>query len=128
MTQGPKSEHITRRVYSGRVIDLEICEVILPNGVATRLELIRHPGGAAVVALDARLPMDQQLPIIISGVAEMRGVHSRVRIGSEISRRDMPQLALMSSENRAAASLAHHYVCTLLRREQLIHFMIIILG
>jgi len=54
MTQGPKSEHITRRVYSGRVIDLEICEVILPNGVATRLELIRHPGGAAVVALDEK--------------------------------------------------------------------------
>lgn len=52
MTQDPKSEHITRRIYSGKVIDLEVSEVTLPNGVTTRLELIRHPGGAAVVALD----------------------------------------------------------------------------
>jgi D-alanyl-D-alanine endopeptidase (penicillin-binding protein 7) len=39
----------------------------------------------------------------------MKGVFSRVRVGSEISRREMLLLALMSSENRAAASLAHHY-------------------
>jgi D-alanyl-D-alanine endopeptidase (penicillin-binding protein 7) len=39
----------------------------------------------------------------------MQGVFSRVRIGSEISRREMLLLTLMSSENRAAASLAHHY-------------------
>lgn len=54
MSQDPKTEHITRRVYSGRVIDLEVSEVTLPNGVTTRLELIRHPGGAAVVALDEK--------------------------------------------------------------------------
>ena len=53
--------------------------------------------------------MDQQLPIVIKDVKEMRGVFSRVRVGSELSRRDMLQLTLMSSENRAAASLAHHY-------------------
>ncbi len=54
MTRDPKTEHITRRVYSGKVIDLEISEVTLPNGVTTRLELIRHPGGAAAVALDEK--------------------------------------------------------------------------
>jgi D-alanyl-D-alanine endopeptidase (penicillin-binding protein 7) len=32
-----------------------------------------------------------------------------VRLNSEISRKNMLLLALMSSENRAAASLAHHY-------------------
>ncbi len=32
-----------------------------------------------------------------------------MRLNSQISRRDMLLLALMSSENRAAASLAHHY-------------------
>jgi D-alanyl-D-alanine endopeptidase (penicillin-binding protein 7) len=47
--------------------------------------------------------------VIIRDVPEMRGVYSRVRIGSEISRKEMLLLALMSSENRAAASLAHHY-------------------
>lgn len=63
----------------------------------------------AVVTLDAKLPLDEQLPIVIKDVSEMRGVYSRVRVGSVLSRRDMLQLALMSSENRAAASLAHHY-------------------
>ncbi len=39
----------------------------------------------------------------------MRGIFSRVRLGSQLTRRDMLQLALVSSENRAATSLAHHY-------------------
>lgn len=63
----------------------------------------------AIVTLDAKPALDQQLPIVIKDVKEMRGIYSRVRIGSELSRRDMLQLTLMSSENRAAASLAHHY-------------------
>lgn len=63
----------------------------------------------AMVVLDAKQPLDQQLDIVIRDVAQMRGVYSRVRIGSQLSRRDMLLLTLMSSENRAAASLAHHY-------------------
>jgi D-alanyl-D-alanine endopeptidase (penicillin-binding protein 7) len=61
------------------------------------------------VVLDAKLPLDEVLPITIREVPEMRGVFSRVRIGSEVSRREMLLMTLMSSENRAAASLAHHY-------------------
>ncbi len=63
----------------------------------------------AMVVLDARLPMDELLSVDISQTPEMRGVFSRVKLNSEISRRNMLLLALMSSENRAAASLAHHY-------------------
>ncbi len=63
----------------------------------------------AMVTLDAKLPLNEQLPVIIRDVHDMRGVYSRVRIGSEISRREMLLLTLMSSENRAASSLAHHY-------------------
>jgi serine-type D-Ala-D-Ala endopeptidase (penicillin-binding protein 7) len=63
----------------------------------------------ALVVLDAKLPLDEKLAIHISDTKEMKNVYSRVRIGSEISRKDMLLLALMSSENRAAASLAHHY-------------------
>lgn len=63
----------------------------------------------AMVVLDAKQSLDQQLDIVIRDVAEMRGVYSRVRLGSQLSRRDMLLLTLMSSENRAAASLAHHY-------------------
>jgi D-alanyl-D-alanine endopeptidase (penicillin-binding protein 7) len=63
----------------------------------------------AMVVLDAKQPLDEQLSVVIRDVPEMRGVYSRVRLGSEISRREMLLLTLMSSENRAAASLAHHY-------------------
>ena len=63
----------------------------------------------AMVVLDSKLPLDEVLPIAISETSEMRGVFSRVRVGSQISRRDMLLLALMSSENRAAASLAQNY-------------------
>ncbi|HEY7641981.1 MAG TPA: NUDIX hydrolase [Steroidobacteraceae bacterium] len=40
-------------VFSGRVIDVNIERVALPNGTTATLEIIRHPGGAAVLALDA---------------------------------------------------------------------------
>ncbi len=40
-------------VYEGKVIDVGIDSVTLPNGVSCDLEIIRHPGGAAVVALDS---------------------------------------------------------------------------
>jgi 8-oxo-dGTP pyrophosphatase MutT (NUDIX family) len=38
--------------FRGRVITVTVDEVILPNGHRERLELVHHPGGAAVVALD----------------------------------------------------------------------------
>ena len=63
----------------------------------------------AMVVLDARLPLNEKLKVDISQTPEMKGIYSRVRLNSEISRKDMLLLALMSSENRAAASLAHHY-------------------
>jgi ADP-ribose pyrophosphatase len=43
-----------RPVFIGRVIELGIERVQLPNGRIAELEIVRHPGGAAVVALDDR--------------------------------------------------------------------------
>jgi ADP-ribose pyrophosphatase len=40
-------------IYSGRIVDLGLETVTLPNGVAVELEIIRHPGAAAVVPLHA---------------------------------------------------------------------------
>jgi ADP-ribose pyrophosphatase len=39
-------------VFTGRVIEVNIERVELPNGTTASLEIIRHPGGAAVLALD----------------------------------------------------------------------------
>jgi 8-oxo-dGTP pyrophosphatase MutT (NUDIX family) len=40
-------------VFDGRVIRVDVEQVLLPNGHTARYEIVRHPGGAAVVALDA---------------------------------------------------------------------------
>jgi ADP-ribose pyrophosphatase len=42
-----------RNVFAGRVLTLNIESVRLPNGHLADLEIAHHPGGAAVVALDA---------------------------------------------------------------------------
>mgnify|MGYP001828344921 FL=1 len=43
----------TREVrYQGTIVDLGVETVSLPNGHIIRLEVVRHPGGSAVVALD----------------------------------------------------------------------------
>lgn len=42
----------TEQIYSGRVVNLVVHEVELPNGGHSRRELVRHPGAVAIVALD----------------------------------------------------------------------------
>ena len=39
------------QIYEGRVVNLAVEEVVLPNGATTRLEVMRHPGAAAAVPL-----------------------------------------------------------------------------
>lgn len=43
-----------RILYRGRAVDLGLEQVELPNGRHCKLEIVRHPGGAAVVAADER--------------------------------------------------------------------------
>jgi ADP-ribose pyrophosphatase len=40
---------MSRNIYTGKVVTLNIDTVTLPNGVTVDLELVRHPGAAAVV-------------------------------------------------------------------------------
>ena len=40
-------------IYDGRVVRLSVDRVRLPNGNVTELELIRHPGAAAALPIDA---------------------------------------------------------------------------
>lgn len=47
-----EAELLNRRsVYEGRVVDLSVDRVRMPNGKTTELEVIRHPGAAAMVPL-----------------------------------------------------------------------------
>lgn len=42
---------MTRNIFKGRVVDLNLETVTLPNGITVELEVIRHPGAAAVVPM-----------------------------------------------------------------------------
>ncbi|RZA34586.1 MAG: peptidase S11 [Lysobacteraceae bacterium] len=63
----------------------------------------------AMVVLDARQDLDELIEIDRSDVDTVKHSSSRVPVGALISRRDVLQLALMSSDNRAAHALARTY-------------------
>ena len=63
----------------------------------------------AMVTLDAKLPEDETISIGIDDLDFLKGTTSRLRLGVELPRHEMLRLALMSSENRAASSLARTY-------------------
>lgn len=89
-------------LQTNKVIYSSNPDVVVPIASVTKLM-------TAMVVLDAKLPLDEHISMNISDTPEMKGVFSRVKLKSELSRRDTLLIALMSSENRAAASLAHHY-------------------
>ena len=63
----------------------------------------------AIVTLDADLSLDESIAIDVDDLDYLKGTRSRLRMGAELPRREMLRLALMSSENRAASSLARTY-------------------
>src|SRR3989454_5427594 len=42
---------MNKNIYKGRVVTLNLETVTLPNGATVELEIIRHPGAAAIVPL-----------------------------------------------------------------------------
>jgi ADP-ribose pyrophosphatase len=43
---------VSRQIYKGRIVDLHLEHVTLPNGHAVDLEVMHHPGASAVAAVD----------------------------------------------------------------------------
>lgn len=63
----------------------------------------------AMVALDVQPSLSETLTISEADVDTLKGTHSRLSVGTQLSREEMLRLALMSSENRAASALSRHY-------------------
>ncbi len=63
----------------------------------------------AMVVLDASQPLGERLSISTEDIDTEKFTRSRLRPGTMLSRDEMLQLALMSSENRAANALGRHY-------------------
>ncbi|SEL50729.1 D-alanyl-D-alanine endopeptidase [Nitrosovibrio tenuis] len=86
----------------GRILFHKNADAIMPIASITKLM-------TAIVVLDANLPLTDQIFIEDGDVDILKNTRSRLRVGSSLSRRDMLRLALMSSENRAAAALGRTY-------------------
>jgi D-alanyl-D-alanine carboxypeptidase/D-alanyl-D-alanine endopeptidase (penicillin-binding protein 7) len=87
---------------TGKVLLEKNASQVVPIASLTKLM-------TAMVVLDARQDMNEQIEIEKSDVDMLKHSTSRVPVGATIPRRDVLQLALMSSDNRAAASLARTY-------------------
>jgi D-alanyl-D-alanine endopeptidase (penicillin-binding protein 7) len=63
----------------------------------------------AMVVLDSDLPLLESISIEKVDVDRMKGSRSKLAVGTTLMRAEMLKLALMASENRAAAALARNY-------------------
>lgn len=75
-----------------------------PTPIASLTKLM-----TAMVVLDAGLPMDDVIRINDADVDTLKGTGSRLRLGTELSRRELLEIALVASENRAASALGRSY-------------------
>ena len=87
---------------TGKVLLEKNANAVVPIASLTKLM-------TAMVVLDAQQNMDEKIEIDTKDVDMLKHSTSRVPVGASIPRRDVLQLALMSSDNRAAASLARTY-------------------
>ena len=86
----------------GEVLYAKNTGAVMPIASITKLM-------TAMVVLDANLPLDQPIAIENADVDTLRRSSSRLRVGSALPRGELLRLALMASENRAAAALARAY-------------------
>lgn len=63
----------------------------------------------ALVVLDSGEPLDEWLEVVDRGDDPPNNAYSRIRIGSELTRRNLLRIGLMSSENLAVHVLASHH-------------------
>lgn len=64
-----------RRVYTGRVLNLDLDTVRLPDGSSRELEMIRHPGAAAVVPVLSGTESDDPAILLIRQFRYAAGGH-----------------------------------------------------
>ena len=86
----------------GRLLYAKNADAVRPIASITKLM-------TAMVVLDSGLPLDEDISIERTDVYMPTTRPSRLRPGMSLTRRELLQLALMASENAAAAALARSY-------------------
>ncbi len=87
---------------TGEILYEKNAFAVLPIASITKLM-------TAIVVLDSQASMNEMLTITQADVDTERGSRSRLPAGTRLSRAELLQLALMSSENRAAHALGRHH-------------------
>lgn len=104
-TGSPKLRSVIALIYDeqgSRALYTKNADTVAPIASITKLM-------TAMVVLDAQLPLEEEISISVLDIDTLKGTHSRMRPGMTLSRGALLKLALMSSENRAAAALARTY-------------------
>jgi D-alanyl-D-alanine endopeptidase (penicillin-binding protein 7) len=104
-TPGPRLKSAFAMIYDEldqRPIYSKNADTVVPIASITKLM-------TAMVILDAKLPMDEPISISAEDRDHLKGTKSRMRNGMTFKRDELVKLALMASENRAAAALARTY-------------------
>jgi len=105
LTSAPKLQSAIVLIYDEqgmRPLYTKNAENVAPIASITKLM-------TAMVVLDAKLPMDEKITISADDADHRKGTRSRMRAGSTLTRGELLKLALMASENKAAAALARTY-------------------
>ena len=86
----------------GQLLYAKNTDAVMPIASITKLM-------TAMVVLDSGLPLDEEVTIDRPTSICSKGTRSRLKVGMMLTRRELLKLALMASENRAAAALARAY-------------------
>ena len=92
------------------VVDQQSGEILLGKNMESKLPIASLTKlMTAIVTLDAELDPDESVTISKADVDRLRGSHSRLQVGTTLTRDELLHLALMASENRAASAIASSY-------------------
>ena len=86
----------------GQLLYAKNTDAVMPIASITKLM-------TAIVVLDSGLPLDEPIDIEAADTDTLKGTRSRLKVGMTLSRYELLKLALMASENRAAAALARSF-------------------
>ena len=92
------------------VVDQQSGEILLGKNMESKLPIASLTKlMTAIVTLDAELDPDEPVTITKADVDRLRGSHSRLQVGTTLTRDELLHLALMASENRAASAITSSY-------------------
>jgi D-alanyl-D-alanine endopeptidase (penicillin-binding protein 7) len=96
------SSALVQDAATGEIVFGKNADAVVPIASITKLM-------TAMVILDRGLDLEEKIVLSRDDAVAMKGSRSRLRTGLALERGDLLLLALMSSENRAAAALGHSY-------------------